>query len=261
MRNISTLSAAFALVVLASACGSGQSVAGLSGDSAICTRCHGGRDNQTGAPPFDAHGLEASPAVGAHTTHVNASVRCDDCHVVPTQVDFPRHQNGVADVTFGGPAVAEGATPTWTAASLTCASVYCHAPSTAPGGTVPAPIWSGNLGTQKCGACHPANGTYGQADVLSVLHGVHRCASCHGETNASVGCQACHTGYQRQLGATAPVTNPALHVDGVAEVAGTSVPLLNNFVVHTTYDRSTRSCSSDCHAITGHGVRNPQFWE
>ncbi|MBI5544180.1 MAG: CxxxxCH/CxxCH domain-containing protein, partial [Deltaproteobacteria bacterium] len=40
-----------------------------------CTFCHGGTDNQTGAPPEDVAGLTATsePTVGAHSAHVMAS--------------------------------------------------------------------------------------------------------------------------------------------------------------------------------------------
>src|SRR6516165_1461699 len=59
--------------------------------AATCTRCHGGTDNATGAPPRDLHGNTdtASISVGAHTSHLNAShgiagaVACESCHVVP----------------------------------------------------------------------------------------------------------------------------------------------------------------------------------
>lgn len=173
-RSLTVVLAVAALAAL-SACGSGQPVEGLVGAASGCTGCHGGLANNTGAPPFDAHGLSSSAAVGAHTAHVDAGVRCDSCHVVPTQVAFPKHQDGVADVTFGAAAQDPvlAATPAYDRTSHTCSNVYCHEPSTAPGGSLPAPSWDAPAGTiSGCGACHAANPHGGTVTVS-------QCTLCH----------------------------------------------------------------------------------
>jgi predicted CxxxxCH...CXXCH cytochrome family protein len=263
MRNISTLSAAFTLSVLLSACADGNHVEGLAATGATCTRCHGGLDNDTGAPPYDTHGQTSSAAVGAHATHLTAGVRCGDCHPVPADAaPSGLHQNGHVDVipVAYGRLATDGSPPTitlssWSPATQTCSN-YCH---TGPGAGLPTPTWNGTLGAQKCAACHAGNGTYGATDLTTGLHDVHRCASCHGETNASVGCQACHAGYQRQLGGTAPVVNAATHVDFNLNVGGTSVPLLGGVTVDVGFDRTTLGCTTNCHGI--HGVSPTQYWQ
>ena len=60
------------------------------GGIAGCTGCHGGTDNQTGAPPAGLRG-ETTPdqlAVGAHTAHVDGGTladafACDACPHCP----------------------------------------------------------------------------------------------------------------------------------------------------------------------------------
>jgi predicted CxxxxCH...CXXCH cytochrome family protein len=183
MRNYSTLSAAIVLVVL-SACASGRNVEGiLSGAGGGCVTCHGGMDNDlTGAPPLDAHGLTTSAAVGAHRAHLGIGVVCASCHrdVNLTSPLFAGHRNGTSDVVFGAVAFdpAGGTTPAYDATSHGCSNVYCHAPSTAPGGTRPAPLlWDAPVGSiSGCGVCHaatPANhsGIGGRA-----------CRECHATT-------------------------------------------------------------------------------
>lgn len=165
-------------LALFAGCGSSRPIDGLTGAASGCVGCHGGLDNATGAPPYDAQGLSSSAAVGAHTAHVDAGVRCDSCHVVPTQVAFPKHQDGTGDVTFGtaaqDPVLA--ATPAYDRSSHTCSNVYCHSPSTAPGGTLPAPAWNAPPGAiTGCGACHAAN-PHGGGVTLT------QCGGCHPTT-------------------------------------------------------------------------------
>ncbi len=130
-----------------------------------CTACHGSTNP---APPKDLAGNtdSSSPGVGAHQAHVVGRgrarvVECRECHVVPTAVVEPGHLDGVTQVRFVGVATANGATPTYAAATRTCANAACHDISNytaAPGGgTATTPGWTLVDGSQAtCGSCHGA---------------------------------------------------------------------------------------------------------
>ena len=163
-----------------------------------CTFCHGGMDNQTGAPPWTVAGSATAAAVGAHTLHLSDSdwknaYSCDMCHVVPADALSPGHidGDGVAEVDLndcnGG---------TWSHASGTCSSVYCHGngKSTNQGGSA---TWTG--GALGCNSCHPNNGLGGE-------HGEHNfaCGTCHNQTA---------TGSNN-------ISNPDNHVNCVVDVSG-----------------------------------------
>lgn len=257
MRNFSTVSAAAALLAL-TACGSSREIEGIASAGA-CTGCHGGRDNGSGAPPFDTQGVSTatSPSVGAHTAHVSAGVACGACHLDP-RTSSAKHRNGTADVDFSALADPTGVA-TYERGPHTC-STYCHRP-VATAGTLPTPAWNNPaVVITACRECHPANGAHGSGDTMTGAHGMHRCARCHG-TSALVGCQGCHLGYQRQILTTPAFVNPALHVDGAVQVLGTTVPLHNGAVIRTDWNAGTRSCSTTCHTIPAHGpVTNPQTW-
>lgn len=145
-----------------------------------CTFCHGGTDNQSGAPPADLQGNTTSfnDAVGAHTAHLaedsgwHKTIACTECHVVPTSLLDPGHADGGhGDLTWGALA-SNGTEPYWEVGK--CESSYCHG-STLTGGTVHAPQWSaGPEGQAACGACHglpPEGGPHANADDCSVCHG------------------------------------------------------------------------------------------
>jgi predicted CxxxxCH...CXXCH cytochrome family protein len=129
-----------------------------------CTSCHGDPTRNDPAPPLGTRGESSTTqrAVGAHAAHLGASAwhrdgRCEDCHPVPTSLGHP---NAVVDLAFGGPSVAAGAVPVFSAADLACSDVYCHGSKLRgpkPGGTVQrSPAWTRVDGTfQACGAsCH-----------------------------------------------------------------------------------------------------------
>ena len=66
-----------------------------------CTFCHGGADNQTGAPPLGVKGETeiSSSAVGAHTAHLqesssHAAWECSTCHTVPSAFNDMGHIDG-----------------------------------------------------------------------------------------------------------------------------------------------------------------------
>jgi predicted CxxxxCH...CXXCH cytochrome family protein len=139
-----------ALAMLVSACGTERAIdeAAL----ASCTSCHGGVDNDSGAPPNDARGDANGPAVGAHSAHIGAGVACESCHVLPERAGAGHPAGRRAQVVFGGLAVADGATPQYDPGTYTCSSVYCHGATLGAGATVPSPSWSQDLG--DCLICH-----------------------------------------------------------------------------------------------------------
>jgi predicted CxxxxCH...CXXCH cytochrome family protein len=181
MRNFSAVCAVLVLAAL-TACATGQNVEGVQSASS-CTSCHGGKDNQSGAPPLDAHGLSTSAAVGAHTTHVSAGVQCSACHVDPRVVPTnTTHQNGVADVIFGAIAQDPGSASTavYNRATHTCSNVYCHSPSTAPGGALPTPAWGGTI--SGCTACHAGPAVVHGGGLVQT-----QCVLCHPTTVDATG--------------------------------------------------------------------------
>ncbi len=260
MRNLSALSILIAVVAL-SACAKARQVE--EGRSADCTGCHGGQDNQTGAPPFDTHGASTSAAVGAHTAHLDAGVRCDGCHIVPTDAASPGHMDtGPAEVTFGAVA---GPDAVYDYTTHSCSSVYCHAPPTAPGGAAPVPSWNGTLAGGPCGSCHadPPTSHGGVADTL--------CEKCHatsivgagpsrafvsGGTHAngtvepaSISCTTCH-GDAARLPAGEQLADAAPPVDaqGLSSSAAVGAHLTHLFGRATGAISNGFACTS-CHAV------------
>jgi predicted CxxxxCH...CXXCH cytochrome family protein len=151
----------------------------LGDDSGTCAACH------------------PSPG-GAHASHTQAAHRlapaldCSACHQVPTSVDSPGHIDHPDAVVFpiGSSALArtDEANPTWTAASSTCADVYCHG-----GGKVLAndatasvrrtPGWNDGPTAAECGACHgipPADGAHLPGLMLTDCHKCHRTVDASG---------------------------------------------------------------------------------
>ena len=169
-----------------------------------CTFCHGGTDNQTGAPPEDVEGNTSTDAlgVGAHTSHVNGdgswhlAMDCADCHEIPGDALTEGHINGDAALTFGDFSTGDGElVPEWDSGS--CSNVYCHG-GTLGGGTVPSPTWTEvGQGQVACGSCHgtPPPVPHAASD---------QCENCHGE----------------MIGAGMVFKDPSLHIDGKVDVAG-----------------------------------------
>jgi predicted CxxxxCH...CXXCH cytochrome family protein len=183
--------------------------AGIASWKVNCTMCHGGTDNQTGAPPRTTWGKTAEFAlVGAHTAHVSgnrisAPFACVQCHVTPADALAPGHVNGDLTITFGGIAT-QGVVvpPAWNRTTATCSSTYCHG-ATLVGGTNTQPIWTTVNGTQAaCGTCH---------GIPPPVWG-HSYPPAH-NMNA---CTFCHYDVADDRGTT--ITNPALHVNGVVNV-------------------------------------------
>jgi predicted CxxxxCH...CXXCH cytochrome family protein len=175
-RLARSASLAFLGAALVSACGDSRPVA--EAEQSTCVSCHGGLDNQTGAPPVGVNGESTGPAIGAHTAHVDAGVACESCHVVPDRFGSPDHPSGGrAAITFGGLASAGGASPTYDPATYTCSSVYCHGTTLDAGGSAHTPSWGQVLGA--CGTCHayppPSHASIPEATRFL-------CSGCHGQS-------------------------------------------------------------------------------
>ena len=234
------------------ACGSARTLTDTGGQVAsACTTCHGGEDNQTGAPPRDVsgHSDPSLPSVGAHTAHVQAggssvaaAFDCDACHVKPTSVDSPGHADGTVQITFGTLATASGSlVPRYDKTTYGCASVYCH--GAFPGGNAAnTPVWTAGAAQAACGTCHG-----NPSAVPSALPGAHpRLAD--GSTNAT--CNVCHPATVKADG-TVDVSG-GKHVDGVVEVdpaavhpAGWLDPSSPQFHTHAP----TFGTCLNCHAL------------
>ena len=143
-----------------------------------CNACHGSASNP--APPLAYGGATdtSEVGVGAHQAHVVAGtlaqpVPCATCHAVPAAVTDAEHLDAApADVQLSGLASAGGATPTWSHATETCSSVYCHG-ATLSGGSNNAPTWTVVDGSQAaCGTCHgaPPAAPHPQLDTCQLCH-------------------------------------------------------------------------------------------
>lgn len=221
----------FVLGAAAMAAACGETRPGETGDDAavVCTKCHGGVDNATGAPPRSTGNGIATTAVGvgAHTAHVQAgplgvAYGCEECHVTPTTVDAPGHIDGVAEVVFlpGSRARSQGASPVWSRSAASCSGDYCHG-ATLRGGSNTVPVWTRvGQGQASCGTCHglpPPTGKHSE-HVDGLIFD----------------CDACHAGY---LAGAVREVNRALHIDGAFDV---SLPA-------TVWNPVTGTCAAYCH--------------
>ncbi len=162
-----------------------------------CTKCHGGLDNGTGAPPNDLAGNGATSfmSVGAHSAHVAAgpmavALDCSQCHPPTANLCAPTHVNGTVDIAWGPIPTSHGTVPSFDATSGTCAN-WCHG-ATMQNGTRNQPTWTGvGQGQAACGTCHgiptAVPGSPGQMTGLpsanhpAFLQGT-RCMDCHQDT-------------------------------------------------------------------------------
>jgi predicted CxxxxCH...CXXCH cytochrome family protein len=175
-----------------------------------CARCHGGEQDESGAPPRDVLGRSDTslPSVGAHTAHVAAGLDCGACHVKPARSD-DGHVDGRVAIVWGPLATANGAlSPYYDAgSSYGCASTYCHGRFTG-GNAANAPLWTAaGQGQGACGTCHgdPA------ATPAALPRSGHP-ALAPGATGAS--CAACHP---ETVDAAGAIVAGGKHVDGLVE--------------------------------------------
>ncbi|MFC1724591.1 CxxxxCH/CxxCH domain-containing protein [candidate division KSB1 bacterium] len=192
-----------------------------------CTTCHGGEDNNSGAPPKDLNhnnGIE-SLSVGMHTVHVEGTansnpVSCAACHTVPFTYEAEGHIDDTenTEVIFSGLAAANSSSPSWNRTLARCSSTYCHGNFTS-GNSDYQPNWISPQ-TESCGTCHdlPPSGKTGNKFEHFSNHS--DCSTCHsnavdanlqfidksihinGVLNVpSLSCTACHGGGDNTTGA------------------------------------------------------------
>lgn len=161
----------------------------------FCGLCHGEWTNP--APPVDLSGNNSTElvTVGAHRTHLQSSdwhrrVGCNDCHMVPTQLDSAGHLGDPpVELTFGPVASAFGATPSHEPGEVTCTGVHCHGNA--------APDWTAVGQDQaSCGSCHALPPAAPHPDSSS-------CADCHGDV----------------VDSEMTFVDPSLHVDGKVQLS------------------------------------------
>ena len=151
-----------------------------------CTGCHGGIDNETGAPPKGLNGetLTSERAVGAHTAHlsdgtISDAFECGICHLYPSQYNSEAHIDGdnIAELTFND---LSGSESQWDRTTNSCTGTYCHGNFNG-GLSDNAPIWTAN-NQAECGSCHAV---YESLETISPLHQFHivssglKCSDCH----------------------------------------------------------------------------------
>jgi predicted CxxxxCH...CXXCH cytochrome family protein len=202
--------------------------AGFANWATNCTFCHGSRTTGRANPPQDIRNGTAttSVTVGVHENHMTstiANVACTECHTARTAsvVTDTAHMdgNGIAEIAFGTIARTGNITPTYTrvsGTSATCASTYCHGKFTGGANSGNGATMNFTSTTQVgCTSCHggpPSTGQHGR-------HSSRSCGDCHG------------SGY------TTSAVVKATHIDGIEQV-GNRI---------SSYNRTTRSCSSNCH--------------
>ncbi|SYZ74750.1 hypothetical protein TRIP_C90378 [Candidatus Zixiibacteriota bacterium] len=198
-----------------------------------CVYCHGGVDNQTGAPPKGLRGEIATTtlAVGTHTVHlegrvISDGIPCASCHIVPATVTSPGHYDvdSVAEITWGGFSNLNGGAA-WDRNSAACASTYCH--GNFSGGISTTPHWDTNE-QATCGSCHDIGSN------PAALLGRHQ----QHVTEESIACYQCHAATVNSSNA---ITGPGAHIDGVFTVS-----FWNG---QGSYNNTTHQCSGPggCH--------------
>ena len=164
-----------------------------------CTWCHGGQDDNTGAPPLDMDDSSSGISFPEHGDHLarndHPAWDCDQCHVDATDVLTPGHifvdddTPGVAEVSFGG------LSPSGSyAGGGSCSNLYCHGNGRAEGSAD-----SGeHFGCKDCHADRSLGGEHGE----HLEEGVN-CDDCHGDTVSD----------------NNTISDPDQHVDGEVDVA------------------------------------------
>ena len=180
-----------------------------------CTYCHGGVDNQTGAPPEDINNSAISIAFPPHTEHVTGGIDgdhpaygCTQCHSPRFDVLTPGHIFDDVTAGYGELNYAQGLSVFATYLDGNCSNVYCHGNGQADNGTV-------TVGdTMYCYSCHPDGLTSGVAEwqTMSARHLTHM--------EEDTQCYECHT---QTTDAAQNILNGTYHVDGIVQVAPNNV--------------------------------------
>ncbi len=203
-----------------------------------CTFCHGGTDNNTGAPPRDLDGTSLASTFPDHTMHVMESgvasaYDCVQCHVKASDVLSPGHifgnPPGGAMNDFGAGLSPQG---TFDRSTGTCSNLYCHGDGRGDNGTIA-------HGTAiACDGCHATQAT--GAAGWGKMSGPH---SGHLASSTGITCGDCHAATTTN-GTT--IANKAVHVDGKVDV---SIPTTG-----ITWDATTHTCTGTCHNVSHNGL-------
>jgi predicted CxxxxCH...CXXCH cytochrome family protein len=200
----------------------------------VCVQCHGGTDNQTGAPPVGLEGETTTDqlAVGAHTRHLEGGAQadafdCSECHKVPSTLLEIGHLglDEIAELTYGPLA---GAASTWNRSTGICSNTYCHG-NFAGGDKTNSPQWTGTS-QAGCGSCHDVGSSPSQ---LGGNHAYHI-------NSAGLACGDCHASV---VDMSLNIVNTALHVNGAVEL------LTRDQVLCDQCHDGTESCVQ-CHGGT-----------
>jgi predicted CxxxxCH...CXXCH cytochrome family protein len=199
-----------------------------------CTFCHGGMENQTGAPPRNLDGTDLIGPFPAHTAHVTGSdianaYDCVQCHTKANDVLSPGHAfddtPGEAENDYGA-----GLSPqtVFTRADGTCTNNYCHGSGRVDDGQIQAAAVS-----LPCSGCHPTQesgavgwGTMSGPHITHMNDPTMNCATCHGQTTTD--------------GLT--IASKDLHINGKRDVQITEPGF--------QYDQVSQTCTGSCHGYT-----------
>lgn len=195
-----------------------------------CTYCHGGKDNDAGAPPRDIDGRSdvASLSFRAHTTHVtkdstaakqrHVAYDCSTCHKKPEDALDPGHMYDdtpeKAEVTFDGGLSKDGKY----LGEEGCANLYCH------GDVKTLKSVEHDAGPMDCKSCHLDMPTTGQHETHTPL--VFWCSECHGDT----------------VNDTPAIRGPDKHVNGKVDTA----------MPENNMQWNKKTCTGTCHVIVYH---------
>lgn len=197
-----------------------------------CTFCHGGTDNETGAPPESVFGEtdKSETAVGAHSAHVeeadwHAAYACSECHAAYDAFDDDGHidQTDAGEVAFDADGL--NASSVYTADSASCSALYCHGNGREANG---ASVWT--LDPEfTCTSCH------GDAVTLVGLSGQHDF-----HLALEYNCSFCH---KDVVGSENAFVDKTLHINGTADVN----------LISGDWNVGTHTCANTCHA-------DPRLW-
>ena len=211
-----------------------------------CLFCHGGTDNQTGAPPLGIDGTAEVSGLSfrAHTAHVedtslHAAFDCVQCHEKPVDVLSIGHlfvdddTSGAAeiDMTSGLSAVGR-----WSP-SGSCSNLYCHGHSQADNGAI-----EHTRTDLSCSSCHPdrSSGKDAWESRMSGEHAEH--------INEGISCGSCHA---TTVSGWSTLIEFSLHVNGTPDMSLPSGMSLEG-----------ERCTGTCHDSEGEAeVHSSRSWD
>jgi predicted CxxxxCH...CXXCH cytochrome family protein len=236
---------------------------------ARCQKCHGYRSSGWNA--LNGATVTTDTKVGTHFNHISsagttkysAALTCKECHnssiaLATDAVTAAGHIDtaGPAEVAFGTLATKGGTmAPVYTAATLTCATTYCHGGSLAsntsnpPASRVASPVWN-----------TPFLGTASVVGNGSTTPGSGDCSKCHGyppmtTTHAgklATDCTGCHSHVNA---AGTGFKDATKHINGVVDGGGVSSGGSTCYGCHSTFqatmDATGASRTASYHHVLG----------